>query len=315
MNTNKYSEALVIFIDMLGTKDNDSFDRLLAINKLFRELTKEQEEQDNKEYNTHRIYKRTIFSFSDCAYIIYDYKENIDSNRKNSVKLSYVALYNTVYMLQKLIEKNYVFRGGVTFGDVYYDKKENIVFGPAIVEAYELESKCAKNPRVLIQKELAENVLKYHNEIKNKLKSKENIYQGISSINGEIIKQDLEDGKYYINYFNNIECDEDNFKRFILEQLEKARDKNNIKVMKKYLWLSKYYKNEILDKNDCRKIILTAMALEERDEFSQYSDIVKQYEENHIDINVILNKEEYDFIKNKDKDYINNLIDNEINKN
>ena len=85
--------------------------------------------------------------------------------------------------------------------------------------------------------------------------------------------------------------------------------------MKKYLWLSKYYKNEILDKNDCRKIILTAMALEERDEFSHYSDIVKQYEENHIDINIILNKEEYDFIKNKDKDYINNLIDNEINKN
>lgn len=314
MNTDKYSKALVIFIDMLGTKDNDSFESLLAINKLFRELTKEQEEQDHKECNAHRIYKRNIFSFSDCAYIVYDYKENIDNNRKNSINLSYVALYNTVYMLQKLIEKNYIFRGGITFGNVYYNKKENIVFGPAIVEAYELESKYAKNPRVLIQDNLAKKILKYHNKIKNKLKSKENICPRISYINGEIIKQDLEDDKYYINYFNNIECDEEKLKRFILEQLEKANNEKNIKVMKKYLWLSKYYKNEILDKNDYRKIILTTMALEERDEFSQYSDIVRQYEQNHIDINITLNKEEYNFIKNKDKNYINNLIDNEINK-
>ena len=109
--TRKYNEALVIFIDILGTSDNEDFDSLFQINKLFRRLTNEQEQQDEKSCNQHRIYKRTIFSFSDCAYIIYDYKDGVDNNRKDNAQLSWVALYNTVNMLQELIKAGYVFSG------------------------------------------------------------------------------------------------------------------------------------------------------------------------------------------------------------
>lgn len=308
----KYHKSLVIFIDILETKDNNNFDSLFKVNKLFRKLTKEQEEQDNKEHNLHRIYKRTIFSFSDCAYIIYDYKDGIEENRKNDTTLSWVALYNTVYMLQELIKDGYVFRGGITFGDVYYDKNENIVFGPAIVEAYELESKYAKNPRVLIQDNLATKILKYHNDIKDKLKSKKNICPGISSINGdngEIINKDFEDSKYYINYFNNIDCDKEKLKKFILGQLKRAKNKNSIKLMKKYFWLSEYYKNEVIGiEKDYKSVMLMAAGLEKGDEFSKYKYIIREYELEHNNINITLNKQEYDFIKSKDENYINNLI-------
>ena len=304
----KYHKSLVIFIDILGTKDNNNFDSLFKVNKLFRKLTKEQEEQDNKEHNLHRIYKRTIFSFSDCAYIIYDYKDGIEENRKNDTILSWVALYNTVYMLQKLIKEGYVFRGGITFGDVYYDKNENIVFGPAIVEAYELESKYAKNPRVLIQDSLAIKILEYQND-------KENICPGISSINCEIINKDFEDSKYYINYFNNIDCDKEKLKKFILEQLKKAKNKNNIKLMKKYFWLSEYYKNKIIGiKSDCESVMLMAAGLEKGDEFSKYKYMIREYELEHNNIKITLNKKEYDFIKSKDENYINNLIDSKMNE-
>ena len=218
-------------------------------------------------------------------------------------------------MLQELIKEEYVFRGGITFGDVYYDKNENIVFGPAIVEAYELESIYSKNPRVLIQDNLAIKILEYHNDTKNKLKSKENVCPGISSINGKIINKDFEDGKYYINYFNNIDCDEEKLKEFILEQLEKAKKNNDIKIMKKYLWLSEYYKNEIIGiESDYESVMLMAAGLEKRDEFSKYKYIIREYELEHNNINITLNKKEYDFIKSKEKNYINNLIISKMNE-
>jgi hypothetical protein len=43
-------------------------------------------------------------------------------------------------------------RGGVTRGPIYID--ENLVFGPALVEAYELEHKVAKYPRVVVHEKL-----------------------------------------------------------------------------------------------------------------------------------------------------------------
>ena len=43
-------------------------------------------------------------------------------------------------------------RGGVTRGPIYID--EEVVFGPALVEAYELESKVAKYPRVVVHEKL-----------------------------------------------------------------------------------------------------------------------------------------------------------------
>ena len=166
----EFKECLVIFIDILGTRDNNSFESLYEINSLFRNLIKEQEMIDNYDINMHRIYKRTVFSFSDCCYIIYDYKDGIEEDKKDYIKLSWVALYNTNYMLERLISKGYFFRGGIKFGNIFYDKKENMIFGPAISEAYELESKYAKYPRVLIEENLAKEILSFHNSNNEKLK-------------------------------------------------------------------------------------------------------------------------------------------------
>jgi hypothetical protein len=43
-------------------------------------------------------------------------------------------------------------RGGISFGDVVHDK--NLLFGPAMTEAYYLESKYAKFPRIILSKEV-----------------------------------------------------------------------------------------------------------------------------------------------------------------
>ncbi len=43
-------------------------------------------------------------------------------------------------------------RGGVTIGDLYH--RNNIVYGPAMIEAYRLESKCAIYPRIIMSEDM-----------------------------------------------------------------------------------------------------------------------------------------------------------------
>jgi hypothetical protein len=50
--------------------------------------------------------------------------------------------------------RGFLLRGGVAVGDVIHD--DEVVFGPALVQAYDLESRIAKFPRIVLQKELFE---------------------------------------------------------------------------------------------------------------------------------------------------------------
>ena len=50
--------------------------------------------------------------------------------------------------------KGYLFRGGITVGDIVHD--DECVFGPGLVRAYELESKVAQYPRFVLDRGVAE---------------------------------------------------------------------------------------------------------------------------------------------------------------
>jgi hypothetical protein len=47
---------------------------------------------------------------------------------------------------------HYLLRGGITVGDIYHD--EEVVFGPALNRAYELESTVAIVPRIVLDEEV-----------------------------------------------------------------------------------------------------------------------------------------------------------------
>lgn len=67
---NQYEDMVVIFVDLLGTKNNENFDDKLFIHQLFHG-----EAQINATRNKeHVIYERKVYSFSDCAYFFYYYK-------------------------------------------------------------------------------------------------------------------------------------------------------------------------------------------------------------------------------------------------
>ncbi len=91
--------------------------------------------------------------------------EILPSSRKvtqfsDSVVVSYLAeevgsladmLYDVLHLQLKLINRNMLIRGAITRGKLYHS--EDFVFGPALVEAAELE-KLAMYPRVIVDREI-----------------------------------------------------------------------------------------------------------------------------------------------------------------
>ena len=111
-----------------------------------------------------------------------------------------------------------------------------------MVRAYDLESKIAIYPRIIIEKEVVENGIKYKNE--NHSTSEE--LQYIS----EIITED-EDGNFYIDYISKCSSEFNDPEYDLYEYLKKLKnffenfDNLDEKVQKKLLWLKDKINNEV----------------------------------------------------------------------
>jgi hypothetical protein len=226
---NGYKEALVIFIDILGSRNRTDFNELLEINELFYDELSRNKEQD-REYVA---YQRHIYTFSDCAYIFYDYKSNINTIHYNLGALFNVALCNCEPLLMKFLSRGLVFRGGVAYGIVYYDDNKRMFFGEAVNTAYTYEKEIAKYPRVLVDKFVAETIIDY--------KKQEDC----------IIKLDSDD-QYYLHYLNSIQhgwdysliIGKDNH-QFISNAISMCNTNmvkfsENYNICSKYEWLKNY---------------------------------------------------------------------------
>jgi hypothetical protein len=149
-----YSNGIVYFIDILGSKERN-FDDSLKISNIFHdELEKVQ-----KRHRPTSVGRRYITSFSDCAYIIYAIKEEYN---KDDIFLEYIftSLYNTASTISHFVANGFLCRGGIYCGKLYFEETKNIIFGPAINNAYLLEQK-ARMPRILFDDTLAEKLLQY----------------------------------------------------------------------------------------------------------------------------------------------------------
>jgi len=242
MNYKGFEKAVVIFIDILGTKERSTFDEMYKIADIFCSNVKREKEFD--EFHPWTVYKREITIFSDCAYIIYDFKDNIEDNRKDEKKLINISLYNTEKLIFEFLKHEFISRGSITYGDVYYETDRGIFFGPAINRAYELESKYAKYPRIIIDPEIADEIYLFNAE--NYLADSVQ-----KCLNGEIIKKD-DDDIYFLNYLNSfklgrVNFDYDSIFEFINKELYKERETPELtkSIRNKYNWLNKYLKNSL----------------------------------------------------------------------
>lgn len=247
----KYDNCVVFFIDVLGYKSFNSFDDKYRVHRTFHEEIKKNEEIGNSDGLNHVIHERKLFSFSDCAYIIYRYKENIDESRKDKNKLIEVALFNTSLLLAKFFLSGYLMRGGVSYGEAYYDSFG--CFGPAVEDAYFLESNKDRSkgivtefPRISLSPSFSEEQYSFERRVGTYFRNKK-------SVSYLILHDD--DGVYFLNVFYLLEMEggisgcgshmsfsETIKKLMVFADQELRRNNDNLHVSKKILWYIKYLK-------------------------------------------------------------------------
>jgi len=93
-------------------------------------------------------------TFSDCICVsIVSDIEGIYFNNNLNLFLSFICMFQSL-MLQ--LKRGYLIRGGVSIGSFYAD--QSMIFSKALIEAYQLESKEAIVPRILISEKIMERV-------------------------------------------------------------------------------------------------------------------------------------------------------------
>lgn len=205
----EYSKYLVIFVDILGSKNRVGFQENYKISKIFHE----EFEKNRKNDIDHTVYFRRIYTFSDCAYIFYGFKDPIEPERKNEGKLFTVTLCNCEPIFLRFINEHIIFRGGIAYGDAYIDSERSMFFGNAVKEAYRLESEIAIHPRIIVNDYIAKAVLDNIKTVKNEMKAENSqLIDQLSSpsigkipmIGEGIVESDI-DEKYIYNYLHSPE--------------------------------------------------------------------------------------------------------------
>ncbi len=164
---NKFEKRIVAFIDAMGIKarmyNSDSPQELQRYAQLMYMYSKQSFAKD----------KLRVVMFSDCMYIITE-EQHVELLINFLINLEYAFLTNRTIMIDctghEVKDWNEMdclkVRGGITYGDVIVldDEAErrgiimnsNAVLGPAVVRAYELESKNAIYPRIVVDESFME---------------------------------------------------------------------------------------------------------------------------------------------------------------
>lgn len=133
-----YFRAIVTFIDILGfrdlvaTRQPEEVDRAIKTLRRSSGYTEADHSQGLK-----------VFAFSDSIIRI------LPSDAISGV---FYELMDVLHAQSKLISQGILIRGGMTIGDIAVGQDQ--IFGPAFIEAYELESKIAVYPRVVVSPRL-----------------------------------------------------------------------------------------------------------------------------------------------------------------
>ncbi len=132
-NEVQYTRSLVTFVDVLGFRDIVSKRSAADVGRIIDGL-RDLSDEDHQEV----IGLKTV-AFSDSVV------RALDAARPSGL---FYELITLLHAQAEAVAKGVFLRGGVVFGDIFVDGGR--VFGPGLVEAYDLESKFAVYPRIVV---------------------------------------------------------------------------------------------------------------------------------------------------------------------
>lgn len=231
---NYYEEHVIAFIDILGFKEHiekitSNVQHAQVIHDCLTYLSDVKKDIYESEYPLTDLIGKEVSVFLDSIVLSYPL---------NETSAVFYLLLDVIHIQLELMAKGILLRGGITVGQLYH--KNGVVYGPAMNEAYRIESKNAIYPRVVVDK----NVL--IEGVKNGYHSSEEEFKYISSLlMTDEDKQLAIDFMYQYQEVN----DEGTYK----ELLEKIREviikeidlQVNPSVLQKYIWLKQYFNKTI----------------------------------------------------------------------
>ncbi|MCO5795189.1 MAG: hypothetical protein ACT6R2_14045 [Blastomonas fulva] len=226
----RYDKRIILFIDFLGFKevvertktDVDEFSRLIdALESIgvAGELTTNASQQ--------------VTQFSDSLVISY----------KVSETSGVFWMVNAIALtLIQLVGQGYLLRGAVTIGKLYHTQRHLV--GPAMLTAYEMESKVACVPRVIFDPKIIK-AARRHPQPGHTPDEEESYVR-------HFVKTDL-DGQLYLDFVtwkSVVEVaglDSDAYPEYLAKLatlIETGLNHEDVRVIEKYLWLHRAYAAE-----------------------------------------------------------------------
>lgn len=221
----KYEERIVAFIDILGfsniIKSTVSSERelnnlgaaLTYVHNYFNEI--------RAEYEDPLILQ--LSQFSDSIVISVEMKHSLEMT----------AIFKHLKMIQiNLLYRNILLRGGIVKGKLIHT--DDLLLGPGMINAYNLESKCALHPRIVIDPK----VLWQFGRIDGTKQT-----ERLKDFNYEKSFAKEADGTYFIDYFNDVDFylsyggGEKGYFELLCNVIKSHIDSEDISIRVKYLWL------------------------------------------------------------------------------
>lgn len=220
---NGYQEKILVFFDVLGFKD-------LVLKKYINEPEKIEEILSTMHLLSHSSYPSELIIFSDSVINILEVKPHLKEHNQNFSEYLNVILSNIAAIQMNMVKLyGVLIRGSIVIGNIKYSNERNILFGPALIDAYELESKYSIYPRVILDK-----------------KTIDLIEEDIEWLD---VSKDI-DGHYYVDVFKwlvKLEAEKDCLKPIkekIIKEINNLGEKPNIGVLSKYRW----FLNKIIER-------------------------------------------------------------------
>lgn len=233
LDTINYQNRVVFFFDILGFRDLIETNRkekgsdCTRIYEVFNFINNfYQDEIDDKYSETKEI---TFFSDSVIISFVEDEPDQV-----------FKTVADIQILLVNLILKGIVMRGAISYGQLFHSDK--FLFGPAFVEAYLIETKKAKYPRIICENSII--------VLSQKGKHLADAKQDLETIY-EIVKPDSDD-YWYIDYFEGIESlFNDSYghidylltlKKLIIDNIRSAATDD---IKQKYLWMKEKFNDTV----------------------------------------------------------------------
>lgn len=272
----KYEQRIVAFIDILGFRSlidrtisadgSDETSRIDEVVRAFQSIIEIwQRDEPTQSLDRDEPSSKQVTIFSDSIVV---------SFRVDEPSEVFQTLLEIKWLIMSLLNQRILCRGAVTMGKLIHNSK--YLFGPALIEAYTLESKAALYPRVILERSIIEagsRLKRRDNRRSEELESIESLLEADS------------DGMYYIDYFYKAQSELDDpiydFPAYInglgdviRRGLSSSSHHSKADVRVKYSWMRERY-NRMVEKVSKKEIIAALNDAGEPELADFYSNLKK----------------------------------------